>query len=71
MMKICYTQITDGVPPKPTRSQVLYIKAKSLYSYTVCKLGLFVCPTYWSDQRVLSSFGVGFFIVAKLRVRNF
>lgn len=45
----CYTQIMES-PPHGNHlgDQVLYVKAKSLYS-----------PTYWSDGRALNSVGVG------------
>ena len=49
--------------PKTKNQQgdrVLYVKAKNLYFIQVCKLGLSVCPMYWSNQRTLSSVRVGF-----------
>lgn len=55
----CYTQITES-PRNQLEDGVLYIEAKSLIPTQICKLGLFVCPMYWSYQKTPSSVSIGF-----------
>lgn len=55
----CYAQITKS-PQNKQGDWILYVKEKSLYSYTSLQTWSLVCPRYWSDWRALSSVRVRF-----------
>lgn len=48
------------ISKKQQGDRVPYVKSKSLYYIQVCKLGLSVCPTYWSKWRTCTSVRVEF-----------